>query len=294
MTQARSIAVLGTGLMGGPMARNLARAGHEVRVWNRTADKAVALARDEVGITAPASVVEAVEGAEVVLTMLLDAAAVETALGDALQHTAPGVLWLQMSTVGVQGEARLADLARRHAARYIDAPVLGTRAPAERGELLVLASGPERDREQCQVLFAPLSRRVVWLGPAGQGSRLKMVANSWVLALTAAMGEAVALAQGLNLDPEVFLDLIENHPTDSPYARTKAAAMMRRDFPPSFPVRGALKDARLVAQAMRDAGVGARVGQAVHDQFAVAMQMGHGDEDMAAVYCAAAGDGRTA
>jgi 3-hydroxyisobutyrate dehydrogenase len=277
--------------MGAPMARNLARAGMDVRVWNRTAETAQALATAVPGITAASTPADAATGADVVLTMLFDADAVHTAMTgcDGALETLPiGAIWLQMSTVGVDGDARLAALAGERAASYVDAPVLGTRGPAEQGALIVLASGPDDLRERCDEVFSPLSQRVFWLGPAGAGSRLKMVANSWVLALTAAMGEAIALAEGLDVDPRVFLELIEGHPTDSPYARTKASAMLRRAFPASFPVSGALKDARLVARAMAGAGVEARVGQAVAAQFAAAEALGHGQDDMAAVYWAAA------
>jgi 3-hydroxyisobutyrate dehydrogenase len=277
--------------MGVPMARNLARSGMDVRAWNRTAGTAQALATAVAGITAAETPADAATGADVVLTMLFDADAVHSAMtgSDGALETLPsGAIWLQMSTVGVDGEARLAALARERAASYVDAPVLGTRAPAEQGALIVLASGPDGLRERCDEVLAPLSQRVFWLGPAGAGSRLKMVANSWVLALTAAMGEAIALAEGLDVDPRVFLELIEGHPTDSPYARTKANAMLSREFPASFPVSGALKDARLVARAMTEAGVEARVGQAVAAQFAAAETLGHGQDDMAAVYWAAA------
>lgn len=290
MTSPASIAVLGAGLMGAPMAHNLAAAGMNVRVWNRTEAKAEALSSTHAGLTAVATPAEAASGADVVLTMLFDAEAVHSAMAGpdgGLEGMSSAAVWLQMSTVGIDGEARLAALASEGGATYVDAPVLGTRAPAEQGALIVLASGPELARFRCDEVLAPLSQRVLWLGPAGAGSRLKMVANSWVLALTAAMGEAIALAEALGLDPQVFLQLIDGHPTDSPYARTKAGAMLRRDFPPSFPVLGALKDAQLVGQAMSGAGVEARVGQAVAAQFAAAAAQGYGQNDMAAVYWAA-------
>lgn len=295
MKQPASIALLGTGLMGSPMARNLARAGMDVRVWNRTAAKAEALATTEAGITAARTPAAASVDADVVLTMLFDADSVHGAMTGpegALIAMPSGAIWLQMSTVGVDGEARLAALAQAHAASYIDAPVLGTRAPAEQGALIVLASGQDGLRHRCDDVLSPLSQRVVWLGPAGAGSRLKMVANSWVLALTAAMGEAIALAEGLDVDPRAFLQLIEGHATDSPYGRAKANAMLRRDFSASFPVSGALKDARLVGRAMSGAGVDARVGQAVTAQFTAAETLGHGQLDMAAVYWAAAANAR--
>jgi 3-hydroxyisobutyrate dehydrogenase len=125
-----SVCVLGTGLMGAGMARNLARAGHAVTVWNRDAEKARPLAAD--GITVAEKAAEAVRGASVVLTMLFDAESVIAVMNDALDSVAEGAVWVQTSTVGVDGTAALAELAREHGVEFVDAPVLGTRQPCRR------------------------------------------------------------------------------------------------------------------------------------------------------------------
>ena len=140
MTPTPSVALLGTGTMGVGMARNIAEAGLPIRVWNRTRDKAEALA--EVA-TVAGSVPEAVDGADVVITMLWDTDAVATTMEQARGHLAEDAVWLQQSTVGVAGCARLRDLAADLGSTYVDAPVLGTRKPAEDGALVVVASGPE-------------------------------------------------------------------------------------------------------------------------------------------------------
>jgi 3-hydroxyisobutyrate dehydrogenase len=296
---APTVALLGTGIMGTGMARSMLRAGLPVRVWNRTREKAEPLA-DE-GATVADTPAEAARGADIIVTMLLDAVAVEGAMaGDdgAGEAAADGALWLQTSTVGLAAAEKFAALAvrfgleyvdapvlgTREPAEYVDAPVLGTREPAEKGALTVLASGPEDARERCAPVFDAIGSRTLWLGPAGKGSRLKLVVNSWVLALTEATAEALALADGLRLDPTLFLRTIEGTATDAQYAHLKGKAMLAQQFEPSFAVRAAEKDARLILEAAAEAGVDMGLAAAAQRHFAAAMEQGHADDDMAAVY----------
>jgi hypothetical protein len=183
VTATEPVAVLGAGgTMGLPMARNLARAGMQVRAWNRSLAKARPLAED--GVVIAGTPAEAADGAGTVLTMLADTDAVLAAVdGDqgALSAPAPPGLWLQMSTIGESGTDRCAELARRHGIAFVDAPVLGTRQPAEEGKLVVLASGPRELREPLQPVFDAVGQRTMWVGEAGAGSRLKLVANCWVV-----------------------------------------------------------------------------------------------------------------
>jgi 3-hydroxyisobutyrate dehydrogenase len=279
-----TVAVLGTGIMGEPIARNLCRAGIAVRAWNRTRTKAEPLAEE--GATVCDEPAEAVAGADIVITMLLDADAVERVMADALPAMAEGAVWAQMSTVGADAD-RLAALAAEHGVPYVDCPVLGTRKPAEDGALVILASdtGDERLRR----VFDVIGSRTLAAGEGTAPSRLKLVINSWVLALTAAVGEANALAEAFGLDPGLFLEAIAGGAVDSPYARMKSAAITTGELSPSFKTSAATKDARLVTAAARDAGARLRVAEAVREQFTRATELGHGDEDMAAVYFAARG-----
>lgn len=278
-----TVAVLGTGIMGEPIARNLLRAGITVRAWNRTRAKAEPLAADGAQVCDEAA--EAAAGAGVVLTMLHDGDTVENVMAGVLPAMEEDAVWIQMSTVGVEAADRLAELARKRNVPFIDAPVLGTRKPAEDAALVVLAAGPRDDR--VQRVFDAIGSRTMWLGEGTEASRLKLVANSWVLALTTAVGEAVAMAERFGLDPQLFLDAIEGGALDSPYARLKSKAMMTGSFEPSFKAESAAKDASLVASAGRAAGANPRVAEAVRDQLRRATELGHGDEDMAAVYFAA-------
>jgi 3-hydroxyisobutyrate dehydrogenase len=275
-----SIAVLGTGAMGAPMARNLARAGHDVRAWNRTVEKAVPLRDDGVGVRDdPAA---ATDGAEVVMTMLADAEAVLAVAGQANLHE--GQIWWQASTIGIDGNERCAALAAETGAVLVDAPVLGTRQPAEEGKLVVLASGPDDALDACAPFFDAVAARTLRLGEAGTGTRLKLAVNTWVVVVTEGTAETVALAEALGLDPNLVLEAISGGALDLPYMRMKAKLMLEREFPPSFALTLAAKDARLVVEAAERHGADLPAARAVAERMTAAAQAGHGDEDMAATY----------
>ncbi|MGZ6804399.1 MAG: NAD(P)-dependent oxidoreductase [Nocardioidaceae bacterium] len=281
-TVAPTVALLGTGLMGAGMARNIAGAGLELRVWNRSTDKAAPLA--DAGATVAATPAEAVEGADVVVTMLFDTDSVTATMREAAPGLSADAVWLQMATVGIAGTDTLAGLARELGVAFVDAPVLGTRKPAEDGTLVVLASGPEQARTAVDPVIEAVSARVMWLGEAGQGTRLKLVANSWVLTVVEGVAESLALAKALGLDPQSFLDVVKGGAMDAPYVQLKGGAMLAGEFEPSFGLDGAAKDARLIVEAARGAGADLAVLEAVQAHFARALEAGHGDQDLAATY----------
>jgi 3-hydroxyisobutyrate dehydrogenase len=163
------IAFLGTGTMGLPMARNLLDAGFAVRSWNRSTERAQPLV--EHGAETFQDAREAAEGCELVVTMLSDADAVLDTAERALVDLSERPIWLQMSTIGIEGIERCAELAERVGVRLVDAPVLGTREPAERGELVILASGPEELTDTCEPVFDSLGSRTLWLGDVGAGTK---------------------------------------------------------------------------------------------------------------------------
>jgi 3-hydroxyisobutyrate dehydrogenase len=281
-----TIALLGTGTMGAPMARNLARAGLSVVAWNRTPAKAEALAADGVrrAVTAEAAAAEA----DVLVTMLADGSAVEAVLSGpdgALAALPAGAIWIQMSTVGAPAADRLASLAADHDIQFVDAPVLGSAEPAQRGELTILASGPDEVRDRCTPLFDAVGIRTVWLGPAGMGSRLKVVVNAWLMSTTAALAETIALAERLDVDPASFLEVTDRGAIGALYTDLNGPAMADRAFPLNFPLELATKDAALALEAAGDAA-DLRVFAATHAQFARAEELGHGRRDWAAVILA--------
>jgi 3-hydroxyisobutyrate dehydrogenase len=226
------------------------------------------------------------EGADAVVTMLTDGDAVESVAPDFL---ADGVLWLQMSTVGIEATESLMKLAEDRGATFVDAPVSGTKEPAEKGELIVLASGPADALSTAGPVFDAVGSKTVKLGQAGEGTRLKLVLNSWLVSLVEGLAETVAFAEAIGVDPKTFLDTIDGASIGAPYAQLKGKAMIAREFPPSFPLSLAWKDARLVRQAAEKAGIALPLVKVVERQFARADEEGHGHEDMAAVFHATAG-----
>ncbi len=279
------VAVLGAGgLMGFGMARNLARAGRQVRAWNRSGHKARPLAAD--GVAVVASAADAATGAGVVLTILSDADAVLAAMGGpdgALAVMNGGSVWLQMSTIGEDGTSACAALAAEHGVALVDAPVLGAAQVAARGELVVLASGPDSARDIVQPLFDIVGQRTLWLGESGAGTALKLVTNGWVLSVVEAGAEVVALAEGLGLSAQSFLDAIEGGALDLPYLRSKADLMTRREFEPSFRLRLAAKDASLIEQAAANHGLDLPLLSVVRHRLEQGVDA-HGDKDFSATY----------
>jgi 3-hydroxyisobutyrate dehydrogenase len=280
-----TVAFLGTGIMGAPMARHIAAAGFDVRAWNRTREKAEPLA-DE-GVTVAGSPAEAADGAAVLVTMLADAGAVAEAVADVR-----GVpVWAQMSTVGVGPTERLVEMAREHDMTYVDAPVLGTKQPAEKGELVVIAAGPEDVRDRVDPIFDAVGRSTRWVGDTpGEASKLKVVLNHWILGLTENIGETIAFAEAIGVDPRQALGAIEGGNMDTPYLHMKSNAILEEALEAAFPLRLAVKDADLVLEAGREAGIDLPLIEVVRRQFARAVELGHGDEDMAATYFATASE----
>jgi 3-hydroxyisobutyrate dehydrogenase len=268
--------------MGAPMARRLAGAGHDVVAWNRTRAKAEGL-----GAAVADTPADAVRNAGVVITMLADGPAVEEAMRDALPAMQPGAVWAQTSTIGIEAAERLAGLALQHSVTCVDAPVLGSRKPAEDGQLVVLAAGPEDVRARCEEVFPAFSRATHWVGdapPAGQA--LKLVVNAWILNAVENIAETVALAQALGVDPKRFLDAISGGAMDMQYAHLKTEALLAGELEPSFKLSLARKDAGLIVEAAEQAGLDLPLTRTTRDQMARAVDLGHGDEDMIAVYFA--------
>jgi 3-hydroxyisobutyrate dehydrogenase len=277
------VALLGTGMMGAGMARSMQRAGLEVVAWNRTRAKADTLAQD--GIAVAGSVAEAVTGAEAVVTMLFDADAVLAVTPELVGALGPNSVWLQSATVGPDGIRRIAERAGDEA--LLDAPVLGTREPAEQGRLVPLVSGEPRLVERVRPVLDAIGAKTVVAGERlGDASALKLACNAWMLSITAATAQSVAMVQAAGLDPGLFLDAIDGGPANSPVAQLKGKAMIARDFSPSFGLAGGRKDLHLMAQAAD--GIDTALLDGVRALFDRATDAGHGDEDIAAVYTAIA------
>jgi 3-hydroxyisobutyrate dehydrogenase len=284
-----SVALLGAGgTMGFGMARNIARAGIELHAWNRTRERAEPLADD--GARVHDTAAEAAAAADVIVTMLSDADAVLAGMrGDdgAFAGARRSSVWVQMSTIGEQGTSRCIELAARHGLAFVDAPVLGTKQPAREGTLVVMASGPEAERERVQPVFDAVARRTMWIGEAGAGSRLKLVTNAWIVAVVEGAAETIALAEGLGLDGELFFEAIDGGPLDMPYLRLKGDAMLKRDFEPAFALRLATKDAMLAEESAERLGLDLPVLAAISRRMQQAVPE-HGAKDLSATYLSSA------
>jgi 3-hydroxyisobutyrate dehydrogenase len=282
MTSRETIAVLGAGgTMGLPMTRNLARIGFIVRAWNRKSDKVQSLSDD--GVELCATPAEATRGATVVLTMLSDADAVLDVVDGALDGAAEDAVWLQMSTIGIDGTQRCAELAEQHGLHFVDAPVLGTKQPAEQGELVILASGPAELQERLAPIFDVVGRRTMWVGGASAGTRLKMAVNTWILSVVEGAAETLALAEGLGLDPGLVLEAVADGPLDLPYLQMKGRAMIARSFEPAFSLGLAAKDATLVEEAAAKYGLDLPLVAAIRRRLEEAVPE-HGDKDLSATF----------
>ena len=264
------VAVLGTGIMGAGMARNVAAAGHDVVVWNRTREKAIAT-----GLPVADSAREAVAGADVLLTVLRDLEAVHEALEGVPLGDVP---WMQSSTVG----PRVTEL-ESLGGRLVDAPVLGSRRPAAEGELTVFLSGPADARDAVRPVAEAVAAKVVDVGErVGEATGLKLVLNTWVFFLTESTAELLTLAEAAGLEPQLVLDTLAGGATDSTYLQQKGAAIASRSFEPQFKLETALKDVELIRGLAADAGVEVPLLEVVAERWSRAVELGHGGEDMAA------------
>ncbi|HEY2128032.1 MAG TPA: NAD(P)-dependent oxidoreductase [Streptosporangiaceae bacterium] len=276
------VTVLGTGIMGSAMARNLVSAGLGTTVWDRSPAATAPLAA--AGALVAASPAEAVRDANVVITMLPTAEVVNSVMfaGGVVQALAEGAVWAQMGTIGVTETTGIASqLAQlRSDVLFVDAPVSGSKGPAEAGQLLILASGPPAAATPLRPVFSAIGRKTVWLGEAGQGSRMKLVVNAYMSILIEGVAEALELAARLGIDDTKLAEAIEGGPLDAPIADAKLHKMERGDFAPEFPLEWALKDVDLAIQAAGDDELPLLA--ALSGQWRAAVDAGHGREDIAA------------
>ncbi|WP_157744492.1 NAD(P)-dependent oxidoreductase [Micromonospora viridifaciens] len=283
MTETRRVAVLGLGGMGAPMARNILRAGLSTVVWNRHPEPARGLA--DQGAEVADSPAEAARGADVVVTMVTDGDAVRSIAFDQgmLAAMADGAVWAQMSTIGVSDTE---DLARRVAAErsgivLVDAPVAGSRNPAEQGQLVVFASGPEQARERVAPVFEAVGQRTVWVGATGTGSRLKLVNNLLLAFVAEGLAAAVALGDSLGLDRPAVLAAMRGSPLVSAWAAEKLERIGRDDYATQYPLALAVKDVDL---ALREVDAGRfPAAESLAAEWRRAMAQGLGSQDLTVV-----------
>src|ERR1700756_90506 len=277
------VAVLGIGAMGHGMAASALRAGIPTIVWNRTKEATRDLA--ELGAEVAATAADAARRAAIVVTMVTDADAVISIARDQgmLEALAPGAIWAQMSTIGVAGIDRVAALAsaERPDVVLLDAPVSGSKDPAERGQLTIFASGPGEARPRVAPLFEALGQRTIWVGEAGAGTRLKLVNNTWLAFANEAVAASMALARRLGLDTGTVVGALDGGPLVSSWQAAKLHRVADGEFRAQFALSLALKDVRLALQAAGDGRLAALA--CLADEWQQAVDQGLGDQDLTVV-----------
>lgn len=278
-----TVAFLGTGTMGHGMATSALRARIPTIVWDRNAEST----RDLAGLGAQVAdtAVDAAARAGIVVTMVPDTDAVISIATDQgmLDALAGNAIWVQMSTIGVPGIERVAALvkSRRPDVALFDAPVSGSKEPAEEGQLTIFASGPDHERARVAPLFDALGQRTVWVGPLGAGSRMKLVNNTLLAFKAEGLASAVALAHRLDLETTSVIEALGGGPLLSPWDSAKLERMAKGDYSTQFALALALKDVHLALEAV-DASRFEAFG-ALADEWQRAVDQGLGGDDITVV-----------
>lgn len=284
-------AFLGLGTMGRAMATSALRAGIPTIVWNREPQATRNVA--ELGAEVAETAADAARRAEIVVTMVTDADAVISIARDEgmLAALAPGTIWVQMSTIGVEGIDRVAAIvdADRPDVTLLDAPVSGSKVPAEQGQLTIFASGPEEARSRVDPLFEALGQRTIWVGAVGAGSRLKLVNNTWLAFTSEAVVSSIALARRLGLGTETVIDALGGGPLVAPWQAAKLQRIANDDYSTQFGLSLALKDVHLALQAADDGRFAALASLA--DEWQHAVDDGLGEQDVTVMTRALERDG---
>jgi 3-hydroxyisobutyrate dehydrogenase len=261
------------------MAARLGETGHQVNLWNRTPDRARAIATASTGVTAVADLSEAVKQAPVVLTVLRDGDAVAEVMNTAIAGLDARAVWVQASTIGPHSARMLGELARTRAVAYLDAPVSGSTGPARSGALVWLTSGGREAFELAEPTLRDLGSAVEYLGIGVEGSAVKIAVNAWMTSATVAMSDVLSLCDALGIDHELFARVLADGPLAMPYAQQKAGAMDGHAYTAGFAVELARKDLALAEESLSPSplllAVRRRLDQAIAD--------GHGHDDLAAV-----------
>lgn len=292
MTSAKEpVAFLGIGTMGHGMAASALRAGIPTIVWNRNPEATRDLTDRGAGVVGTPA--DAARQAAIVVTMVTDSDVVVSIARDQgmLAALAPGAVWVQMSTIGVAGIERVKALAEaeRPDVTLIDAPVSGSKDPAEQGQLTIFASGPDEVRGRLEPLFDALGQRTIWVGPVGAGSRLKLVANAWLALGAEAINTSVALAGRLGLGTEAVVNALGGGPLVSAWQAAKLQRIAQGDFSAQFALSLALKDVHLALEAAADDRF--RALACLADEWQAVVEHGLGDRDLTVVAWALEGEG---
>jgi 3-hydroxyisobutyrate dehydrogenase len=279
------VGFIGLGIMGWPMAANLARAGTQLSVWTRTTEKAERFGAEH-GAAVAASPAAAAEGADVVISMVVDAPEVETVLlGEqgAAEALADGALAIDMSTIAPTAARSLGERLAKRGIDFLDAPVTGSRPRAEDGTLTIMVGGEASDFERARPLFEAMGKLVVHVGPSGHGAMTKVIANTVTAINAAALAEALTMVRAAGVDPARFLEVARAGSSGSTMMELKAQPMLDADFEPLFKLEHMLKDVRHCLAEARALGIDLTLAGLAERLYAAGVDTGHGEQDFAAV-----------
>jgi 3-hydroxyisobutyrate dehydrogenase-like beta-hydroxyacid dehydrogenase len=281
----KRVAFLGMGIMGSRMAANVARAGFELVVWNRTRERADAVA-EATGAQVAATPSQAAAGADAVITMVVDSPQVEAVLfGDngAAGSLAEGALAIDMSTIAASASRAIADRLRENGVGFLDAPVSGSSPKAEDGTLTIMVGGSLEDFESARPLLDSMGELIVHVGPQGHGSLVKLLNNTLAAVNAAALGEAITVARRAELDLDALVQVVAASSGNSTMLQIKSRPMIEHDFEPLFRLDHMLKDVRLCLEASAELGTQTPVAEAARTLYERASEHGRGDDDFASV-----------
>jgi 3-hydroxyisobutyrate dehydrogenase len=282
------VAFFGLGIMGRPMAANLARAGFDLSVWNRTSEKAERFASEH-GARAAASPAAAAEGADALVTILPDSPQVEAVLfGDSGAAAAleRGALVIDMSTIAPSAVRRIGERLGGEGLDFLEAPVSGSRPKAEDGTLTIMVGGKEEAFRRAMPLFEAMGELIVHVGPQGHAQMAKLLTNTMGAVHAVALAESVVAVRRAGIDPDAFLEVAAGSAGNSTVLGLKGRPMFERNFEPLFKLEHMLKDVRHCLAEAEALGVELRLGSLVEGLYARAAAEGHGEEDFAAVITA--------
>ena len=285
MKKPKKIAFIGTGIMGKRMAGRLAAAGHDLTVWNRTTEKAESLAKQ--GCEIAESGAEAVIGKEIVFTMLSTPDVIEElAFGEngIVDEMESGSIWINTSTVDPKSAKEFAKQSIEKGVRYLDAPVAGTKKPAEKGELTILVGGPEQDVEESEPLLSILGSRIVHLGDVGNASSMKLLINLMLAQSMVAFAETAQLGRAMGFEPAMVHNVLLNAPVSAPFLKNLKDKLETLNTEPNFPLKWIYKDLALTTQTAYGLDQPMPLANLTKELFAFAKQLGNGDEDFSSIY----------
>lgn len=285
MKTSMNITFIGLGIMGSRMAKNLLKSNYPVTIYNRSHEKTKALV--EAGALAAPSLELAVKNAEVVFTMLSTPEVVEKlALGPDgfVRHMRLNAIWVDCSTVNPSFSRKIGKLVEASGIRFLDAPVAGTKAPAENAQLTFLAGGDAGSLAQVQPLLEHMGQKIIHAGPTGQGSALKMLVNSMLAQSMALFAETVHLGEALGFSRDYLLDTLPNFPVIAPFTKAKAEKIRKGDYEEEFPLEWMHKDLHLATLSAFENNVSLFMANLTKELYARAKEQGLGREDMSAIF----------